>query len=214
MVRFCCGPKYPSCFQKQSVRCRWNWKLLKAGKSSENIKKFCFQTVFPIWWSKISTPLPKFLNSFCNLLSNYFCNSSKNQLDANETGKCWKQTKIMRISKKIIFKPFFDMMEHKIDPQKWVKVAEQWKKINCFWWRLSAVSCLMMPALTKKISWSADSGKKVQHGELIEDTVNFRMKCGEMRWKVYFHRVFYTSFCGECGESRWIVFFLRVLGAG
>ena len=32
-----------------------------------------------------------------------------------------------------------------------------------------------------EIGWSADSGKKVQHGKLIEDTVNFRKKCGEMR---------------------------------
>ena len=42
--------------------------------------------------------------------------------------------------------------------------------------------------------------------------VNFRKKCGEMRWKKNnFHRVFLTSFCGECGESRWIIFFHRVL---
>ena len=35
----------------------------------------------------------------------------------------------------------------------------------------------------KKISWSADSGKKSEQGEFIEDTVNFRKKCGEMWWK-------------------------------
>ena len=32
--------------------------------------------------------------------------------------------------------------------------------------------------------------------------VNFRKICGEMLLKLYFHRLFLTSFCGECNESR------------
>ena len=31
----------------------------------------------------------------------------KNHLHAIETGKCWRQTKVVRISKNFIFKPFF-----------------------------------------------------------------------------------------------------------
>ena len=41
----------------------------------------------------------------------------KNQLEASESGKCWKQTKVVKISKNIIFKPFFYMMEQKFGPQ-------------------------------------------------------------------------------------------------
>ena len=48
-------------------------------------------------------------------------------------------------------------------------------------WRLSAVSCLMMPGLTKKSAEALIQVIKVQQGEFIEDTVNFRKKCGEMR---------------------------------
>ena len=121
---------------KKSVRCRRNWKVLQADKSSENIEKFYIQTIFPIWWSKISTPYLSFAVIYFQI---FFL-----QFDANETGKCWKQTKIVKISIKRMFKPVFDMMEQKIDPKKWVKVAEQWKKIvadgDCplwaVWWCL------------------------------------------------------------------------------
>ena len=43
------------------------------------------------------------------------------------------------------------------------------------------MSCLMMPGLTKKSAEALIQVRKVQQGEFIEDTVNFRKKCGEMR---------------------------------
>ena len=58
-------------------------------------------------------PQPKFLNSCCNLPSNF---QKISWMQVSETGKSCKQTKVVKITKKNIFKPFFDMMEQKIDP--------------------------------------------------------------------------------------------------
>ena len=95
-------------FKKNSVGCKWNWKVLKANKTSENYKKNSLNH-FSIWWSKKLTHQPRFLNSRCNVLSNYTCNFSINQLDSNETGKCWKQTKVVRIPKIFYFLTFFSI---------------------------------------------------------------------------------------------------------
>ena len=94
-------------FKKNSVGCNWNWKVLKANKSSENNKKNLLLDHFSIWWSKKSTTQPRFLKSHRNVPLHFTCNFSINQLDSNETGKCWKQTKLVRISKVFIFKPYF-----------------------------------------------------------------------------------------------------------
>ena len=93
---------------KKSVRCKWNWKVLKGDKSSEIIEKFYFWVIFFYMMQRKIDPPPWFLKCYYNLLSNYTSNSSKkNQLDASETGKCWKETKVVKISKKFIFESFF-----------------------------------------------------------------------------------------------------------
>ena len=57
---------------------------------------------------------PKLLNSYCNLLSNYFCKFSKTSVACNCNWKVLKANK--STEKKINIKPIFDMMEQKIDP--------------------------------------------------------------------------------------------------
>ena len=46
----------------------------------------------------------------------FFANFQKKQLHASETGKSWKQTKVVKITKKNYFQTFFYMMEQIIDP--------------------------------------------------------------------------------------------------
>ena len=66
---------------------------------------------------QIIDPQPKFLNSCCTLLSIFFLQTfKKKQLHASEIGKSWKQTKVVKITKKNYFQTFFYMMEQIIDP--------------------------------------------------------------------------------------------------
>ena len=60
---------------------------LESKQSSENKKIYIFKPFFDMMEQK-STPQPMFLSSHCNVVLDYTCNSSINQLDSNETGKC------------------------------------------------------------------------------------------------------------------------------
>ena len=99
-------------FQKNQLDANETGKCLKQTKAVKISKKKFVKQFFLYDRAKTRPPpQPRFLKPCFNLLSNYTCKFSKNQLDASETGKCWRQTKVMKISKRFIFNHFFYMME-------------------------------------------------------------------------------------------------------
>ena len=103
-------------FSQESVGCKWNWKVLKGEKCGANIENFYNQIIFSIWWSKLSTPQPRFLSSSYIVLSNCFCIFSKKiswvkvKLESVEGRQ--RKRKYLKI---LLLNPFFYVMEQEID---------------------------------------------------------------------------------------------------
>ena len=63
--------------------------------------------IFSMWWSKKSTPQPRFLDSYVHLLSNYSCDVSKKMVACKWNWKVQRRQKIVKILKFFKFKWFF-----------------------------------------------------------------------------------------------------------
>ena len=63
--------------------------------------------IFSMWWSKKSTPQPRFLDSYIHLLSNYTCDVSKKLVACKWNRKVQRKQKIVKILKFFNFKSFF-----------------------------------------------------------------------------------------------------------
>ena len=70
-------------------------------------KNFIFKPFFLYDWANYRPSNLDFRNLVVIYFKSILANFQKNHLDANKTGKCWKQTTVVRISKNFIFKPFF-----------------------------------------------------------------------------------------------------------
>ena len=63
--------------------------------------------IFSMWWSKKSTPQPRFLDSYVHLLSNYTCDVSKKLVACKWNRKVQRMQKIVKILKFFNFNSFF-----------------------------------------------------------------------------------------------------------
>ena len=70
-------------FQKKSVACKWNWKDLKANKSSENNKKKIFLNHFFYMMEQIIDPSNLNFWTLAVILSKYYCKFSKKVVGCN-----------------------------------------------------------------------------------------------------------------------------------
>ena len=130
-------------FQKKSVASKWNWKDLKANKSSENNKKIFLNHFSYMMEQIIDPPTSVFLNSCCNLLSNYYCKLSKKSVACKWNWKDLKANKSSENNKKIFLNHFFYMMEQIIDPPTSVFLNSCCNLLSNFYCKLSkkSVAC-------------------------------------------------------------------------
>ena len=92
-------------FQKKSVGCKWNWKVLRR-KCRANNKNFNFESFFLYDRAKNRPPNLGFwavATIYFRIILAPF--QKKNQMDASEIGKCWGNN--VGQTTKIFFKSFF-----------------------------------------------------------------------------------------------------------